>query len=124
MKVVFIAGPFRAKEPWDIEKNVRRAEELELAVWRTGNAAICPHTNSRFFQGAANDSVWLEGYKEILSRCDAILLTPDWQESSGAVDEFQRALELDIPGFVAHLISTDPRVLPNRFLDFLKEENK
>lgn len=36
VKVVYIAGPFRAATPWLVEANVRRAEEVALAVWRLG----------------------------------------------------------------------------------------
>lgn len=99
MKVVYIAGPFRASNAWEIEQNIRRAEELALEVWRAGFAAICPHTNTRFFQGAAPDEVWLEGDLEILSRCDAVLLTEDWENSKGAVLESEEAGDLEIPVF-------------------------
>ena len=59
MKVVYIAGPFRGPNAWEIEQNIRRAESLALEVWRAGAAALCPYTNTRFFQGAAPDDVWL-----------------------------------------------------------------
>lgn len=101
MKVVYIAGPFRAESAWGVEQNIRRAEELALEVWRTGKAAaICPHTNTRFFQGATpDDDVWLKGDIEILHRCDAVLLTPDWERSSGARAERKVAQEAGIPVF-------------------------
>ena len=57
MKVVFICGALRANSAWDMEQNIRKAEELALALWRSGYAVICPHTNTRFFQGAADDGV-------------------------------------------------------------------
>ena len=84
MKVVYVAGPFRGPSAWAIEQNIRRAEELALEVWRLGAACVCPHTNTRFYQGAAPDEVWLQGDLEILARCDAILMTDDWEKSSGA----------------------------------------
>ena len=31
MKLVYIAGPFRAPTPWQVEQNVRRAESLALS---------------------------------------------------------------------------------------------
>ena len=99
MKIIYIAGPFRGANAWDIEQNIRRAEELALSVWRLGAAAICPHTNTRFFQGAAPDAVWLEGDLEILRRCDAVMLTADWRGSSGAVREFEVAQDAGIPTF-------------------------
>lgn len=93
MKVIYVAGPYRANDNWEIEQNIRRAEALSLEVWRMGCACICPHANTRFFQGAAPDKVWLDGDLEILKRCDAILLTPDWMLSSGAKAEYQFALD-------------------------------
>lgn len=99
MKVVYVAGPFRGPDSWAIENNIRRAEELALDVWRAGFAAICPHTNTRFFQGAAPDDVWLDGDLAILAKADAILMTPDWQRSSGARAEHDFAQQRGIPVF-------------------------
>lgn len=97
MKLVYVAGPFRGKDSWEMEQNIRRAESLALDVWRLGAACICPHSNTRFYQGAAPDEVWLEGDLEILRRCDAILLTEDWARSQGAKEEKRVAEEQGIP---------------------------
>lgn len=97
MKVIYIAGPFRGPDSWAIETNIRRAETLALEVWRRGAAAICPHANTRFFQGAAPDAVWLDGDLAILAKCDAILMTEDWQRSSGATAERNFAVDHGIP---------------------------
>lgn len=99
MKVVYVAGPFRAPNSWELERNIRRAEELALEVWRAGFACICPHTNTRFYQGAAPDEVWLDGDLEILRRCDAVLLTQNWQQSSGTRAEVADATLNKIPVF-------------------------
>ena len=101
MKVVYIAGPFRGPNSWEIEENIRRAERLALEVWRLGVACICPHTNTRFFQGAAPDNVWLDGDLELVKRCDAVLLTSDYSRSSGATAEKLFAEEHNIPVFVS-----------------------
>jgi nucleoside 2-deoxyribosyltransferase len=98
-KLIFISGPFRARTAWDIECNIRRAEELALEVWRLGHPAICPHSNTRFFQDAAPDEVWLDGYIEMLRRCDAMILTEDWEQSSGTLAERAYAIEHGIPVF-------------------------
>lgn len=98
--VIYIAGPFRGKNSWEMECNIRRAEERALEAWNIpGVAVICPHTNTRFFQGAAPDEVWLDGDLEILLRCDVVLLTPDWQRSSGARAEVDFARQNNIPVF-------------------------
>jgi len=95
--VVYIAGPFRAETAWDVERNIRRAEELAHQVWMAGMVALCPHTNTRFFDGTGTDRLWLEGTLELLRRCDAVLFTPDWERSSGARAEKEEAERIGIP---------------------------
>lgn len=108
MKVIYIAGPFRAssifvdgaQDMFQVQRNTMDAMELALAVWRTGYAvALCPHANTMFFTGAALDRVWLDGDLELLRRCDAILLTASWEQSSGARAERDFALAHNIPVF-------------------------
>ncbi len=99
MKVVYIAGPFRGANSWEVENNIRRAEALALEVWEMGAATICPHANTRFYQGVGPDARWLAGDLEILARCDAVMLTPDWLKSSGARGEVDAAHSLGIPVF-------------------------
>lgn len=101
MKVVYVAGPFRGPNSWEIEENIRRAERLALEVWRLGAACVCPHTNTRFFQGAADDAVWLDGDLAILGKCDAVLMTPDWERSTGARAEKVHAEQHGVRVFYA-----------------------
>lgn len=95
--VIYIAGPYRAANSWEIEQNVRRAEALALEVWRLKCAAMCPHANTRFFQGAAPDEVWLLGDLAMLAKCDAMLVVPNWEKSSGTRAEIQFAQSKGIP---------------------------
>lgn len=107
MKVIYIAGPFRAasayiageQDAWQVQQHVMQAMALGLEVWRLGAVALIPHANSMFFQGAAPDHVWLEGDLALLRRCDAVLLTPDWEASRGATAEAAQAREWAIPVF-------------------------
>lgn len=101
MNVIYISGPFRADNSWEVEQNIRRAEALSLEVWRNGMVAICPHANTRFFQGAAPDEVWLRGDIEILLRCDAVLLVPGWEGSVGTRGEVEAAEKRGIPVFTS-----------------------
>ena len=99
MRVVYVSGPYRGPDAWTIETNIRRAEALALEVWRAGAAALCPHANTRFFQGAAEDDVWLAGDLELLKRCDAIIMTADWTRSHGARAELAFAIAHGLPTF-------------------------
>jgi len=99
MKLLYIAGPFRAATRWKMQCNIRRAEAIALEVWQGGFACICPHLNSANFTGEADDKVWLEGDLEILKRCDAVIMTPNWRTSSGAKAEYLYAKARGIPVF-------------------------
>ena len=115
MKIVYVAGPFRGANTWEIEQNIRRAETVALAAWKAGVAVICPHANTRFYQGAAPDETWLKGDLEFVRRSDAVLTTPDWQRSIGARGEVDLANRLHLPVFHAYFIEGEPR-LPASFL--------
>lgn len=97
--VVYVAGPFRGKNAWEVENNIRRAEELAFKVWEMGVAAICPHCNGRFFSGTLTDSTWLDGDLEIMRRCDAVILAPGWEKSEGTAAEIKEASSKGIPIF-------------------------
>jgi nucleoside 2-deoxyribosyltransferase len=99
MKVVYIAGPFRAASAWGIEQNVRHAEELAFDVAHMGAMPLCPHTNSRFFHGLLTDEFWIEGTLELLRRCDAVLVVPAYEGSRGTASEIQEAKRLGKPVF-------------------------
>lgn len=93
MRVIYVAGPFRGPSHWAIWQNINRAAALSLEAWKLGVAVVCPHMNTFCFQDAAPDHLWLEGDLAILKKCDAILMTPDWERSSGATAELKFAME-------------------------------
>ena len=119
MKLIYIAGPYRAPTEWQLIGNIRRAEALALQVWQLGHACICPHKNTALFGGAAPDELWLEGDLEMLRRSDAVLCTDDWQQSAGARGEVALARSLEIPVFEAlddlkRWLSTTDQSAPDR----------
>jgi len=91
MKVAYIAGPYRGKTHYDIEKNIRAAEEVAIKYWRLGFAVICPHKNTAHFDGLAPDDTWLLGDIEILKKCDIIVMMENYQQSEGAKIELETA---------------------------------
>jgi hypothetical protein len=97
VKVVYIAGKFRGPNAWEVEKNIRKAEELAFAVAEAGAMPLCPHTNTRYFDGTLHAEFWLDGTLELLRRCDAVVFTADWRESAGARGEWDEARRLGLP---------------------------
>jgi hypothetical protein len=100
--IVYIAGPFRGAHDWDRHCNVHEAECAALLVWRMGGVALCPHNNTRHFDGALPDHVWLEGDIELLRVSHGVLMLDRWQASSGARAEHDIAVtQLLLPVFYA-----------------------
>ncbi len=101
MIAVYVAGPYRAATPWEVELNVRRAEALALEVARLKCAPVCPHTMYRFFDKALSDGRWLSVCLELLSRCDAVVLAANWDKSEGSAGEVDEARALGLPVFLS-----------------------
>ena len=101
MKMIYIAGKYRAENEYGIWVNVRTAQLATFKILEEmdGWAPICPHANTHGAGGIRDDEYILECCLEIMSRCDAVLLLPGWEESEGSVAEVHAAAELMIPCF-------------------------
>jgi nucleoside 2-deoxyribosyltransferase len=106
MKLVYVAGPYRRTDTTSQERNITDAEGIALAVVNAtavyGWFPVTPHLNTRDFDlmvPAMSSDYWLDGTREILAKCDAVLLTrPDAVEvSAGTANEVAYAQSLGIP---------------------------
>lgn len=99
MKVIYVAGPYRAETPWQVEQNVRRAEGYALGIAQLGAMPLCPHTMARFFDGQCDDQFWLDGTAELLKRCDAMFVVPYIGQSVGTESEIEIAQAMSMHRF-------------------------
>lgn len=98
--VLYISGPyFSADHIHGTEGNILNASKIALEAWRKGWAVICPHKNTAGFHHATEipHQVWLDGDLAILLRCDAILMIPGYNRSTGARMELDVAETTGIP---------------------------
>ena len=97
MKVCYVIAPYRADSEFAVKRNIERAENVALELWKAGFAVICPHKNTAFFGGACEDSVWIQGDKEILKRCDFAVICGDIESSKGSQSEIAHCVIHNIP---------------------------
>jgi hypothetical protein len=98
-KLIYVAGPFRGRNQFEIEKNIRKAEEAGLDVAILGGVPVIPHSMYRYYQNTLPDAVWTMSTMELFRRCDALLLIEGWRNSVGSVAEREEAIRLNVPIF-------------------------
>lgn len=103
MKIIYVAGAYRAETPWGVERNIFAAQDLAAQMveklHKLGAYPLVPHANTAHFDDLAPDDYYLEGTLELMRRCDALLMVKGWEKSSGARGEVEEAKKLGIPIF-------------------------
>jgi len=105
MKVLYIAGPYRADTIYEISMNIQEARSVAACMSRLGAVVICPHTMTGFMDGAISSDPkldaehWVKGGCELVRRCDGVFLLENWQKSAGTREEIAAANEAGIPIF-------------------------
>jgi hypothetical protein len=94
-----VGGPFSGKTPEDQERNIVATELLGIQVAEAGGAPIVPNSMGRTWKGSPSYEVWIDITKAILARCDAFIVTPNWEQSSGTRAEIEEAFFACIPVF-------------------------
>lgn len=100
-KVVYIAGPYRAKDYLTKQENIHAAACMAARVWKLGHVALCPHLNSAHLDEYGDEKLFVDGTLELMRRCDAVLTTFPGASliSEGARGEVLEARRLGIPVF-------------------------
>lgn len=122
--LVYVAGPYRAATPWDVEKNVRRAETVAREIWQLGAAAVCPHSMNRFFDKSVPDDIALPAMLELLRRCDGVAALVPFTTSTGTLRELKEAAVLGLSIVAVTLDGSDVSFESRASLGNLIEELK
>ena len=97
--IVYIAGPYRARDEAGVWQNIMAARDWAIVVIGRGDTPLTPHLNTMLMGGIVPDEKFLEMGLELLAKCDAILMTGNWENSAGSRAEFQAAARLGIPEY-------------------------
>jgi hypothetical protein len=99
MRLVYCAGRYRAPTTWERDCNINDARRVGADVARLGAYPVIPQSNTAHMDGLCDDRFWLDGTLELLRRCDAVVMCPGWETSSGSRAEKVEAERLGIPVF-------------------------
>lgn len=97
--LIYLSGPYTG----NVDDNIAQARVVAIRLWEIGHAVICPHTNTARFEddGHATYEQYLAGDFNMVARCDALVMMPNWLESKGACAEADYAKSLSIPIYIA-----------------------
>jgi len=99
IKVIYVAGSYRASTVWDVDRNIVAARELGAEVMRLGAIPLIPHSNTSHMDGIVDDEFILEGTMELCRRCDALITVKGWKTSGGSRLEVEEMVRLGKPVF-------------------------
>jgi hypothetical protein len=104
--LVYVAGPYRTNSEFGStafgrEANIFHAREAGARLAKAGHMPIIPHANTAQFDGLNTDEFFLDATLELMLRCDAVFLMPNWQDSTGARAEKEEAEQLGLPVYTS-----------------------
>lgn len=118
MKLIYVAGAYRAKTDWRRQLNIVKAKVVGLQLLKKGYVPIIPHSMYANFDGECQDEVFLEADLTLLRVCEGVVLVPGWEESAGVEAELKEARSRQMPVFV----STDALVATESINESTREE--
>ena len=95
-RLVFISGPYTAKTEEAKKENIWHAARVACRLWELGWFVLAPHLNSANFElfTDLDETVFLEGALEMLSRCDCVFMLKGFETSPGSLKEYELAQRL------------------------------
>lgn len=104
MTLCYVSGPYTKNSTNNKtqEENIAQARQIGCRLWEKGFSVIVPHENTSYFEKDCNIDydTYIRGDLDMLSRCDYIVMTPDWESSQGAIIEKMYADTLRIPVYI------------------------
>ena len=93
---VYIVGKYRGNTISEVRQNIEAARKTAEELWAAGFAVFCPHLNSAFMDGIVPDKNFLKGDIEWMKYTDIVVLLPEWESSTGSINEIKEAIAMGI----------------------------
>lgn len=94
--LLYIAGAYAG----NTKDNIQKAESISIDLIRNGFHVITPHKNTAGYEKYEDDSItiqtWLDMDFDIISRCDAIYVMSNFDNSDGTKKEIEFAKQINM----------------------------
>ncbi len=120
MKLIYVAGPFTADTPEEIQSNIDKAVLASAYLNAAGDGryfCVCPHSMTapiwkemakrKLIEPEANNVFWYEGSIKMLGRCGYMVLLPGYENSKGCKKEAEECHFNYIPVFLMEEITLE-----------------
>jgi len=114
-KLVYVSGPYRGQDAWEVETNVRRAEVMGMRLAQLGAVPVIPHAMFRFWHGTIDDQPWLDATLRLLRHCDAVVMLDGWESSLGSSAEYHEAQRIGL------VVCLEPAVGSVQFREWVEQ---
>lgn len=107
--VVYIAGKYSAPTKDGVSENIEKARAVYHELLHNGFGAFCPHVHSAHLEDlvpAISYELFLEMDLQLMNACNVIVFLPGWENSPGAVREYEHAQNRGIEIFLWKDINT------------------
>lgn len=99
MKIIYIAGPYRASTYHEVQDNIYAARQAAAELLGRGWGYICPHANTGGMEQGFPHNLFLDMGLELMKRCDAVFVLRGWERSEGTKKEIHFAEAWKLPVF-------------------------
>jgi hypothetical protein len=104
MRIVYLAGAYSGATLMEVNRNIQEARNVALTLAKRRIPFLCTILQTAHFDTVLGEhdpgyEHWINVSLEVLKRCDAIFLIPNWQQSKGANLEREAAIARRMPVF-------------------------
>lgn len=102
MKLMYIAGPYKADTQEGVSENIKAAEYYAVELMKMGWNVFIPHKHTAHMERYhkiidCSRATWLERDFPFLEISDALFMLPNWETSCGSWAEWGYAKALGMP---------------------------